>query len=472
MKTIAAPSSGCYKSAACTPSVDLSAIEVSQSLELASDVKISQVKVPDRVGGDNPRRPSRQLVLDTILDLGDLRFCSQQSLRLVARHGGSVKPMSMQTAAAGGSSRPGSWQETFTITRNASPASSEHIAEVFANPGFARFPTDHMALINWSAAQGWHDARVVPYGPFSLDPATSALHYGQEIFEGMKAYKHTDGSIVCFRPEQNAARFARSATRMAMPQLPEELFIGAIEALLSLDAHWVPDGPDASLYLRPFMFATDPFLGVRPSDTYQFCVFAAPAGDYFANGFKPVTVWICDDYVRAAPGGTGEAKCAGNYAASLVAQAQAAEHGCDQVVWLDAIERKYVEEVGAMNLGFVLGSGDDITIVTPKLTGTLLPGITRKSLLDVAVDLGYTVEERQFSVDEWREGSASGLVTEAFGCGTAAVITSVGAVKSSSGSWTIGDGSVGPVTERLRSALLSVQNGAAADAHHWLRKMA
>ncbi|MEY5145033.1 MAG: hypothetical protein RL745_400 [Actinomycetota bacterium] len=375
--------------------------------------------------------------------------------------------MSLQAAP-----NTGSWQSTFTITRNPNTADAARIAEVFANPGFARFPSDHMVLIDYSSAAGWHNQRVVPYGPFSLDPATSALHYGQEIFEGMKAYRHDDGSIVCFRPAENAARFARSARRMAMPELPEDLFLGAIEALLSLDAHWVPAGPDASLYLRPFMFATDPFLGVRPSDTYQFCLFAAPAGDYFANGFKPVTVWICEDYVRAVAGGTGEAKCAGNYAASLVAQAQAAAEGCDQVVWLDAVDRKYVEEVGAMNLGFVCGSGDDITIVTPKLTGSLLPGVTRKSLIDVATDLGYKVEERMFSVDEWREGASNGTITEAFGCGTAAVITPVATAKSATGSWTMGDGSVGPVTARLRSTLLGVQNGALADAHGWLRRMA
>ena len=375
--------------------------------------------------------------------------------------------MSMQTAP-----NTGSWQSTFSITRNPQPADAARIAEVFANPGFARFPSDHMVLIDYSSANGWHHPRVVPYGPFSLDPATSALHYGQEIFEGMKAYRHDDGSVYCFRPAENAARFARSAKRMAMPELSEDLFLGAIEALLSLDARWVPAGPDASLYLRPFMFATDPFLGVRPSDTYQFCLFAAPAGDYFANGFKPVTVWICEDYVRAVAGGTGEAKCAGNYAASLIAQAQAAAEGCDQVVWLDAVERKYVEEVGAMNLGFVYGSGDDVTIVTPRLTGSLLPGVTRKSLIDVATDLGYKVEERMFSVDEWREGALDGSITEAFGCGTAAVITPVATAKSANGSWTMGDGGVGPVTARLRATLLGVQNGALADAHGWLRRMA
>lgn len=360
----------------------------------------------------------------------------------------------------------------FFFTPSSSPASDEWIADVFANPGFARFHTDYMARVDWTVEDGWHNPRVIPYGPLSLDPATSALHYGQEIFEGLKAYRHADGSVVCFRPEQNAARFQRSAARMAMAQLPESLFLGSIEALLAHDSRWVPSGTESSLYLRPFMFATEPVLGVKPSSSYAYLLIAAPAGAYFASGIKPVTVWISTEYVRAAPGGTGEAKAAGNYAASLIAQAQAAEHGCDQVVWLDAVERKYVEEVGAMNLAFVFGRGANATVVTPQLSGSLLPGVTRSSLLQVASDLGYATQERPISVDEWQAGCASGDISEVFGCGTAAVITPVGTVKSARGNWQIGSGEPGAVTMQLREALLNIQTGKAEDRHGWIRRMA
>ena len=360
----------------------------------------------------------------------------------------------------------------FAFTPCASPASDDWIQQVFANPGFARHHTDYMVRVDWTTDDGWHSPRVIPYGPLSLDPATSALHYGQEIFEGLKAYRYSDGSIVCFRPEQNAARFARSAQRLAMPPLPEELFLSSIDSLLQHDARWVPGGSESSLYLRPFMFATEPVLGVKPSNSYAYLLIAAPAGSYFPGGIKPVTVWISTEYVRAVPGGTGEAKAAGNYAASLVAQAQAAEQGCDQVVWLDAVHRTYIEEVGAMNLAFVRGSGPNAQIITPPLSGSLLPGVTRMSLLQVAADLGYSVAERPISVAEWREGCASCDITEVFGCGTAAVITPVGAVKSALGNWTVGDGTPGAVTMQLREQLLPIQTGAAADRHSWIRRMA
>lgn len=359
----------------------------------------------------------------------------------------------------------------FAFTQCIEPASDEWVQQVFAEPGFAKHHTDYMVRIDWTTEDGWHSPRVLPYGPLSLDPATSALHYGQEIFEGLKAYRHADGSIVCFRPEQNAARFARSAARLAMPALPEDLFLASIRELLKRDARWVPSGSESSLYLRPFMFATEPVLGVKPSSSYAYLLIAAPAGSYFHGSVTPVTVWVSTEYVRAAPGGTGEAKAAGNYAASLVAQAEAAAHGCHQVVWLDAVQRKYIEEVGAMNLAFVHRSGDDIEVVTPPLSGSLLPGVTRKSLLQVAQDLGYTVAERPISVDEWRIGCESGDITEVFGCGTAAVITPVGEVKSALGNWTVGDGQPGPVTLRLRERLLAIQTGAAPDAHGWVRRM-
>ncbi len=314
----------------------------------------------------------------------------------------------------------------------------------------------------------WQQGEVKAYGPLELDPSASSLHYGQAIFEGFKAYHQADGSIKAFRPEANAERFNRSARRLAMPDLPKELFIKAAEELISLDREWVPKNVGESLYLRPLMIATDPFLGVRPSLEYLFVLFASPAGAYFPQGVKPVTVWISEDYVRAAPGGTGEAKCAGNYAASLVAQAQAQEKGCDQVVWLDAVERKYIEEMGGMNLFFVYQENGKTVIVTPQLTGTLLPGITRRSLLDLARDLGFDAEERKLTTQQWRDDIASGKMKEVFACGTAAVITPVGLAKANGFEIKINNGENGPVTMALRDALLAIQHGTAPDKHHWL----
>jgi len=358
---------------------------------------------------------------------------------------------------------------TFTRTPSASPRSAPEVAALLENPGFGRVFTDHMVTIRWTEAEGWHDAQLGPYASIPMDPATNVLHYGQAIFEGLKAYRLPDGSIATFRPEANARRFQRSAARLAMPELPEELFLASIEALVQQDAAYVPDDPEKSLYLRPFMFSTEVGLGVRPANEYLFVLIASPAGAYFSGGVQPVSVWLSTEYVRAAPGGTGEAKCAGNYAASLVAQAQAAAEGCDQVVWLDATEHRWVEEMGGMNLYFVYGEGDDARIVTPELTGSLLAGVTRDSLLTVAKDLGLGAEEGRINVDEWREGNASGELTEVFACGTAAVITPVGQVKSAAHSWTVGDGTPGPVTMRLRHALLDIQTGRAEDTHGWLR---
>lgn len=353
-----------------------------------------------------------------------------------------------------------------------SPGPSRSAAErdrILADPGFAKFPTDNMVRAMWTADEGWHDAELVPYGPLSFDPSTNFLHYGQSIFEGLKAYRHSDGSIKTFRPFRNAARFAASARRLAMAELPEELFVGSIEALVRQDRDWVPGDQERSLYLRPFMLGTEIGLGVRPSNRYDYYLIAAPAGAYFPQGVRPVSVWLSDDYVRAAPGGTGEAKCAGNYAASLVAQAEAAQHGCDQVVWLDAIERRWIEEMGGMNLYFVYGSGDSARLITPRLTGSLLPGITRDALLTVATDLGIRAEEGQISVEDWKAGAGSGEITETFACGTAAVITPVGSVKSRNvGSWDIAGGGTGEVTMRLRQALLDIQTGAVPDRHNWL----
>lgn len=344
--------------------------------------------------------------------------------------------------------------------------------EILADPGFGRYFTDHMVRARWTETDGWHGAELVDYAPLTLDPATNFIHYGQAIFEGLKAYRHGDDSIWTFRPHQNAQRFANSARRLAMAELPEELFVSSLETLVQADSDWVPRRPEHSLYLRPFMFSTEVGLGVRPANAYEYLLIASPAAAYFADGVKPVSVWLSDDYVRAAPGGTGEAKCAGNYAASLIAQAEAAQHGCDQVVWLDAVERRYVEEMGGMNLYFVYGSGDSARLLTPSLTGTLLPGVTRESLLVIAEDMGIKAEEGTISVADWRDGCASGDITEVFACGTAAVVTPVGSVKSRDGSWQVAHGGAGGVTMRLRQALLDIQGGHAPDRHEWLHRLA
>lgn len=360
----------------------------------------------------------------------------------------------------------------FTREAHPQPATEERVAKVLTNPGFGVHFTDHMVTIEWNAEQGWHDAVVGPYHNFELDPATSVLHYGQAIFEGLKAYHQPDDSIASFRPEANAARFQRSARRLAMPELPEELFVSSIRELIVVDRRWVPSGGESSLYLRPFMISTEAGLGVnRPASTYRYTLIASPAGSYFPRGIKPVRVWLSTEYVRAAPGGTGFTKCAGNYAAAFVAQAQAVKQGCDQVVWLDAVERRWVEEMGGMNLFFVLGSGADATVVTPELSGSLLPGITRDSLLRLAADLGYSVEERRVSTEEWEKKAATGELTEVFACGTAAVITPVGSVKYTDGEFTVADGTAGEVTTRLRAALTDIQHGTAADPHGWMTKL-
>ena len=352
------------------------------------------------------------------------------------------------------------------LTPNPSPVADADREAKIAAGGFGKYYTDNMVVINWSEADGWGEAELKAYGPISLDPATAVFHYGQEIFEGMKAYSQPDGSISLFRPDANALRFARSAARLALPELPVEDFIETISTLVKQDRKWVPNKVGESLYIRPFMIATEVGLGVRPSNKAMYMLIATPAGAYF-NAAVAVTVWISTEYVRAAIGGTGEAKCGGNYAASLVAQKQAATQGCDQVVWLDAIERRWVEEMGGMNLYFVKGSGKGATVITPKLTGTLLPGITRDSILAVAKDLGYKVEEKMISIDDWRDGVASGEITEIFACGTAAVVSSVGAAKSQFGTWTTGDGTPGPITKQIRETLLGIQHGTIADTRGW-----
>ncbi len=351
----------------------------------------------------------------------------------------------------------------FSTTLTSEPTTDERLAEILANPGFGVHFTDHMVTIEWTPDAGWHDARVTPYGPLTLDPATAVLHYAQETFEGMKAYRHGDGSVWTFRPEENAARMVRSSHRLALPVLEVEDFVRAVDALVAVDERWVPEsGGEKSLYLRPFMFASEAFLGVRPSQHVTFMVIASPAGAYFKGGVKPVTLWLTEDYTRAGRGGMGAAKTGGNYASSLVAQQEASSHGCDQVVFLDAQEGRYIEELGGMNLYFV---HDDGHIVTPA-TGTILEGITRASIIELAGKLGHPVEERRFSIDEWREGVTSGRITEIFACGTAAVVTPVGALRWDGGE--VAAPASTDLTMRIRQALVDVQFGRAEDTFGWM----
>jgi branched-chain amino acid aminotransferase len=356
---------------------------------------------------------------------------------------------------------------SFTTLAHPAPTSAETRGAVLANPGFGTNFTDHMVTIEWTEGQGWHDAVIGPRQPIALDPAAAVLHYAQEIFEGLKAYKQADGSISLFRPEANAARFNLSAQRLAMPDLPEALFVEAIERLVALDRDWIPEGEGSSLYLRPFMIATEAFLGVRPAKQYKFIVIASPAGNYFKSGAPAVSIWV-SDYTRAAPGGTGAAKCGGNYAASLVPQAEAIARGHDQVVFLDAAEHKWIEELGGMNLYFVFEDG---TLLTPALTGTILPGITRDSLLTLAREEGLNVVEGRYSLDQWREDAASGKLVETFACGTAAVVTPVGKVSGREGEFTVGSGGPGQLTGKLKNRLVAIQRGEAPDTHGWIRKI-
>ncbi len=360
---------------------------------------------------------------------------------------------------------------TIDLRPTSTPKSASVREEMLADLGFGRLFTEHMVTIPYREGAGWGRGTLSPYAPIQLDPAASVLHYGQAIFEGFKAFRQPDGGVSTFRPESNGLRFQTSAARLAMPALPVELFVEAAEALIRQERDWVPGGRGESLYLRPLMIATEAALGVRPATEYLFLLFGSPSGSYFKGGVHPVSVWVCEDYVRAAPGGTGAAKCAGNYAASLPAQAQALQEGCAQVVWLDAVTRRNVEEMGGMNIFFVYRDGDKTTLVTPRLTGSLLPGVTRDSLLTLGADLGYAVEERTVSIENWIEDLRSGKMTEAFACGTAAVITPIGALKGRHGELSIGGGACGPVAQRLREHLLDIQYGVTPDVHGWMRRI-
>ena len=356
----------------------------------------------------------------------------------------------------------------FVVERTAQPLPAAERAKLLADPGFGRVFSDHMAVVRYCDGKGWHDARITARKPLSLDPATAVLHYAQEIFEGLKAYKLADGSMAMFRPDANARRFRQSAERLAMAQLPDELFIKSITELVKVDQDWFPTVEGGSLYIRPFMFASEVFLGVKPSSEYLYLVIISPVGGYFKSGAPAVSLWISQHYTRAAPGGTGAAKCGGNYASSLVAQAEASKHGCDQVVFLDAAEHRWVEELGGMNVFFVF---DDGTLQTPPLSGTILPGITRDSLMTLARSEGLTVREAPYAIDQWRRDAQSGRLTEAFACGTAAVVTPIGRVAGPDGEFKIGAGGPGQTTQRIKQKLVDIQRGVAPDPHGWVRRI-
>ena len=355
----------------------------------------------------------------------------------------------------------------FDIYPNMTPVSREEREDILRDPGFGTVFTDHMAMIKYSDDKGWHDAKITARAPIALDPATSVLHYAQEIFEGMKAYPTKNGAAL-FRPEENARRFQQSAERMAMPLLPEEIFVESVKQLVKIDNDWIPEIESGSLYIRPFMFASEVFLGVRPAREYIYMVIASPAGGYFKSGSPAISIWVSEDYSRAARGGTGAAKCGGNYAASLSAQAEAMANGCDQVVFLDAAERKWVEELGGMNLFFLF---DNKTVITPPLSGTILPGITRASIITLLKDKGYDVKEAPYSIDQWRSDANDGALKEVFACGTAAVVTSVGQICERGGNFTIGNGGPGALTAELRDQITNIQRGVGQDSYGWSVKI-
>jgi branched-chain amino acid aminotransferase len=357
---------------------------------------------------------------------------------------------------------------TFDFQPNPQPLATEEREGLLADPGFGKVFTDHMAVVQYRDGQGWHSARIQPREAISADPASSVLHYAQEIFEGLKAYRLPDGGIALFRPQANARRLNESAQRMAMPELPEEIFLESVRALVRTDRDWVPSIPEGALYIRPFMFASEVFLGVKPSAEYIYAVIASSVGSYWKGGVKAISLWASKTYTRAAPGGTGAAKCGGNYAASLIALAEASRQGCDQVVFLDAVERRFVEELGGMNVFFVFADG---RLRTPQLGGTILAGITRDSLIRLARDQGLTVEEAPYSIEEWQADAESGRLVEAFACGTAAVVTPIGRVKGEGFDFTVGGGGPGQLTGRLHRQLTDIQFGRAPDPYGWMERV-
>ncbi len=357
---------------------------------------------------------------------------------------------------------------SFAIERNAHPVPAGEREARIADPGFGRVFTDHMVTIRYVEGKGWHDARVHARGPLTLDPAAAVFHYAQEIFEGMKGYRLHDGTMALFRPDANARRFNASARRLAMPELPEDVFVESCKLIVDIDRDWFPTVAGGSLYLRPFMIASETFLGVKPSSEYLYMVIAAATGNYFKSGAPAVSLWVSEDYNRAGPGGTGAAKCGGNYAASLVPIANAMKAGHDQVVFLDTKEQRWIEELGGMNVFFVFDNG---TIRTPPLSDTILHGVTRDCLLALAREEGLVVEELPYAIDQWREDAASGRLTEAFACGTAAVVTPIGKVSGEGYGFAVGAGGPGQLTMKLKEKLVAIQRGESPDPHGWVQRI-
>jgi len=335
------------------------------------------------------------------------------------------------------------------------------------NLGFGKYFTDHMFVIDWDKDTGWHDARIVPYAPIPMDPATMVLHYAQETFEGLKAYRNPDGDILLFRPEMNARRMINSNKRICMAELPEDMFVEAVEAIVKYEQDWIPTAPETSLYIRPFMYASQPGVGVHPANSYKFIIILSPVGAYYPEGVNPVKIWVEDEYVRAVKGGTGFTKCGGNYAASIAAQVKAENNGYTQVLWLDGVHRKYVEEVGTMNVMFLIND----TVVTAACVGSVLPGVTRDSIIHILKDWGYKVEERDLSIDELMEAARTGALKEAWGTGTAAVISPVGELCYKGEKVTINNFTTGELTQKLYDTLTGIQWGRLEDKYNWSRKV-
>ncbi|MCX8131647.1 MAG: branched-chain amino acid aminotransferase [Clostridia bacterium] len=333
--------------------------------------------------------------------------------------------------------------------------------------GFGKYFTDHMFIMDYTEGKGWHDARIIPYGPLELDPATAALHYGQSIFEGLKAYKTEDGRILLFRPGKNMDRINSTNERMCMPQIDVEFCIEAIKTLVKLDSDWIPSAPGTSLYIRPFIFAVDPFLGVHPSHTYKFIVILSPVGAYYPTGLSPVKIFVESEYVRAVKGGTGFAKTCGNYAASLKAQSEASQKGYIQVLWLDGVERKYIEEVGAMNIFFKING----EIITPSLEGSILPGITRDSVIQLLKSWGVKVTEKRITIQEVYDAHANGALEEVFGTGTAAVVSPVGELNWNDNKITVNDFKIGEISQKLYDSITGIQSGKLEDKLNWTVKV-
>lgn len=358
--------------------------------------------------------------------------------------------------------------QAFTMLPHANPTCDAKRAELIDKPAFGQVFSDHMAHMSWTKGEGWSDRRIEPYAPLKMDPGAAVLHYAQECFEGLKAYRHADDSIWLFRPDANAERFQNSARRLYLPELPIDDFLGSVAALVNADEAWVPSRREYTLYLRPFMFASEPFLGVRAPKEVDYCVIASPSGPYFAGGVKPVSIWVEDQWFRTGPGGTGFAKCGGNYAASLVGEYRGIEHGCEQVCFVDAATKTYLEELGGMNVFAVHRDGH---LETPSLTGNILPGVTRRSLIQLAQDEGRDVVETMIAMDDLLTDIRSGEVTEVFACGTAAIVTPIGRFKSEGYDVAVGDGGSGELTLRLRETLLGIQMGEIDDPHEWMWKV-